>query len=417
MMRIPSPLILIPATLVALSCTPSGQPQEPPTAPAIIELDSPAGPGSCEGNLAVSGNQVLLSWLEKTPDDGHALRFSTWDGRTWSVPGTIVSGVPFFVNWADFPSVLPMEDGTLVAHWPQKSGEGTYAYDVVISLSTDGGSNWSDPVRPHRDGTPTEHGFVSLIDRGPGRFDAIWLDGRNSHTGESDVSDSGDDHGGGTADMILMLGRFDNGTFGSEVVLDPRVCDCCQTTAVATQDGLFVAYRDRSPEEVRDISFLVESKGGWSEPATLHEDGWEIAGCPVNGPAAAAEGDRVVVAWFTEAGETARVLAAFSADGGKTFGSPIQIDGGNPLGRVDVKWLPDGSALACWLESTGKSSAEVRARRVHPGGATEPPFLVARTSSLRSSGFPRMARVGGEVLFAWTDTNDPPRVRVARLSL
>ncbi len=80
------------------------------------------------------------------------------------------------------PSLAALSDGTLVAHWLQKAGGGSYDYDVRLSRSTDQGLTWSPSVRPHR-ATPGEHGFVSLLPRPGGRLDVIWLDGRGMKDG------------------------------------------------------------------------------------------------------------------------------------------------------------------------------------------------------------------------------------------
>jgi hypothetical protein len=91
----------------------------------------------------------------------------------------------------------------------------------------------------------------------------------------------------------------------------------------------------------------------------LAHDGWEVNGCPVNGPAVAAAGPQVAAAWFTAANETSRVNVAFSADSGATFGPPIVVDDGRPLGRVDVVLLDQGRALVSWLEQSA-NGAELR---------------------------------------------------------
>jgi hypothetical protein len=88
----------------------------------------------------------------------------------------------------------------------------------------------------------------------------------------------------------------------------------------------------------------------------------------------------------------------------------VRVDDGNPLGRVDIELLKDGSALVVWLEKIG-TEAEIRARRVEPSGVTGPSWTVAQTSQARRGGFPRMARSGDELVFAWTDEAG---IRVAR---
>jgi hypothetical protein len=304
--------------------------------------------------------------------------------------------------------MMAMEDGTLAAHWLAKTGPDTYAYGIYISLSLDGGATWSDPVIPHRDGTPAEHGFVSFVPHSRDRIGITWLDGR-------EMAGSEHGHGGGGA-MTLRYASIDrDGNLGDEALLDSKVCDCCQTDAVRTKDGsIVVAYRDRSDEEIRDMSVVRRENGGWSPPSPIHEDGWKINGCPVNGPALDSRRGMTVAAWFTvDAQDTAHVRVAFSNDGGRTFDPPVRVDDGNPHGRVDVALLKNGSALVTWLEQADSTRAEIRVRRVTVDGRIGPSTAVAETSPSRASGFPRMAVWKDEVFLAWTEVGEPSQVRTA----
>jgi hypothetical protein len=391
----------------AAGCSPARQP--PPARMAVQEVETPALPGSGEPSVTVTADgRFLLSWIEPDAGNGHALRYAVRrKGEPWSSPTTIAKGTDWFVNWADFPSMAALPDGTLYAHWLARSGPATYSYDVRVARSIDGGHTWNAAVSPHRDGTRTEHGFVSLTPWSAREMGVVWLDGRN--TGRT----SHDGHGAGQAAMSLMHTTIDrDGRLGAESLLDDRVCDCCQTDAAVADAGTVVVYRDRSAAEVRDMSVVRYVDGRWTEPRPVVVDGWEINGCPVNGPAIAASGAKVAVAWFTAAAEKPTVKVVFSADSAGTFGRPIVVDDGRPLGRVDVVLLDDGSALVSWLEQVG-ASARVRLRRITGAGNPDDPVTVAESSGARSSGFPRMTRAGGEVLIAWRDGGDPPRVRTA----
>ncbi len=389
--------------------------------PALGEVTaapSPAPEGSGEPNLSVDEEgRVHLTWFERLDGgEDHALRFAVLDPNSerWSAPRTIVEGLDFFVNWADFPSMLPLPGGDLVAHWLQRSGPGTFHYDVVLSWSGDGGESWSPGILPHRDGTLSEHGFVTLLPWEGGGLGAVWLDGRKYESQPDDP------------EMTLRFTTLGPDAtpeaLGPEVLLDDRVCDCCQTSAARTRDGVVVVYRDRSPEEVRDISIVRLEDGVWSDPAPVHEDGWTIPACPVNGPMVAAEGRNVAVAWFTAEGDRPRVKVAFSEDGGRTFDAPIRVDDGDPAGRVALVLLdptePGESedVLVSWLERTD-GAAEVRVRRVTAAGERSDARTVAVSTEARASGFPRMVRGGDRLVFAWTETGDPSgassRVRVA----
>ncbi len=402
-------LLFLLGILIAGSVTQEGK---RPSSLVIQGLDSPAGAGSGEPNIySGADGRIYLTWIEKQGGKIHALRFAVRSGGAWSASKTIIQRENLFVNWADFPSLVVLPDRALVAHWLVKSSPDTYAYDVNIARSNDDGKTWSKPIVPHRDGTKTEHGFVSILPWSGGRAGAIWLDGRNfkgnSHEG----------HGSSANEMTLRFATIDaNNKVSEDVLLDSRVCECCQTSAALTSEGAIVVYRDRSEKEIRDISVVRFSKGRWTKPRTLNADGWEIQGCPVNGPSVAADGKRVAVAWFSAAKETPRVKVVFSSDAGVTFASPIVVDDGSPVGRVDVLILTDGSALVSWLERTAKGG-EVKVRRVRPDGSREDAITVAESNTARASGFPQMARAGNEIIFAWTDPATPSRVRTAVLRL
>ncbi len=379
--------------------------------PLIIRpSDSPTAGDSREPELtATQDGRIILSWVEKTGDKRYALRSSTRDGKGWSEARTVAQGENWFVNWADFPSVVSLRDGSLAAHWLVKSGTGSYAYDVNIARSNDGGKTWSKPIVPHRDNTETEHGFVSLIPLPDGRLGVVWLDGRNM----KDMKHEEDENAPAAESMTLRYAAIDkDGKLTDETPLDERVCECCQTSAAVTSEGAIAVYRDRSPSEVRDIYFVRQANGSWGTPQPVHADNWEINGCPVNGPAVDADSRRVAVAWFTGANDTPHVKLAFSDDAASTFGAPIQIDDGEASGRVDVLLLPDGSALVCWLSGNAEGGA-IKVRHARSDGTLGPPAVIAKTDISRSSGFPRMARLGDEVHFAWTEFGKPSRVRMA----
>lgn len=384
-------------------------------AQVVRELPSPAAEGSGQSNLSVDvRGRVHLSWIERPSKGRAALRYSVREGAGWSRPRTIAEGVNWFVNWADFPSLAALPDGSLAAHWLVKSGPDTYTYDVHVSRSFDGGKTWSAPFIPHRDGTKTEHGFVSMFAARGGNLAAVWLDGREMKGGgHAGAHDSGG-HGQMTLRYATLRGRGKDFKAADEAVIDARVCECCQTSAALTSEGPVVVYRDRTDTEVRDISIVRLRGGRWTEPKTVHADDWRIDGCPVNGPSVAASARLVAVAWFTMGDtDTPRVRLAFSTDAGATFSRPFEVDDGDPVGRVAVLMLDDSSALVSWVERT-KAGAEVRARRVRPDGTRGASITVAPSGAARSSGFPRMARSGDKIIFSWTGT---ARVLTAEMAL
>lgn len=380
----------------------------------IDAIASPAGPDSGQPHLAASPDgTVVLSWLEPA-GGGHALRYSHLDGEAWSEPVEIARGEDWFVNWADFPSVVPITDEVWAAHWLAKSADATYAYDVMLSVSEDAGDTWSEPFRPHTDGTPTEHGFVTLF---PWRdaIGVVWLDGRNMTGGHGEDGH----HGGGGMTLRSALVSPDGELLEGRLI-DGLVCDCCQTDAVVTKNGPLVVYRNRTEDENRDIQAVRADGDGWGSPVAVHDDGWKIAGCPVNGPAVSTDGRQVDVAWFTAAVEP-EVRFARSFDGGSTFGEPMQIDLalGSPWGRVDVVTLDDGTSIVSYVDRAGPGRGHVALREIRASGeAYRTAALLSGEEPARQVGFPQMVRNGGDLIVAWTSAEgeDSHRVHTVRVT-
>jgi hypothetical protein len=377
---------------------------------AVQPIDAPgAANGSAQPQLSVHGDKLLLSWIEIINADA-TLKFAQRTPTGWSEARKVSAGRDWFVNWADVPSVVRLADGSLAAHWLKESAASPYAYDVRLAFSKDEGQSWTQAVSPHHDGTPTEHGFASLFQAPGAGLGLIWLDGRAMKPAKPDEEPSGS--------MGLRAAVFDRqGAQASETVLDDRVCECCPTAAAVTSDGPIVAFRDRSPDEIRDIYVSRLVDGRWSEPAAVHRDNWQINACPVNGPALSASGRDVAIAWFTVTENQGHVFVAFSSDAGHTFAAPVRVDDVSAVGRVDVELLPDGAAVVSWMEAAGGRS-EFRIRRVDRAGQRSESASVAGITANRSSGYPRMARRGDELVFAWTDPEAAgSRVRTATARL
>ncbi len=373
---------------------------------SVKPLTSPAGPNSGEPNFAVSpSGQATLSWVEKSDDNLSSLLVSYYADKQWSAPKLVASGDDWFVNWADFPSIAIDKDENILASWLKKSAPDTYAYDVHLAISADGATSWAKSFVPHTDKTQTEHGFVSAEPLAEGGFAVAWLDGRQ--TAEK-----------GGAMSLRFATVNSKGAVSNEALLDNRTCDCCQTTMAILSDGTtLVGYRDRSDDEVRDTYIVRNQDGAWSAPIRVSNDKWKIAGCPVNGPALASSDSLVVISWFTMGSdEKPKVYCAFSHDSGLTFGEPMRLDGGNPLGRVDAVMYDSQTALVSWLEQIGES-AEIIVRAVQPDNSLSKPKTVTESTTSRASGFARMAPTKDGVLIAWTNDTDTSTIGAALVTL
>jgi hypothetical protein len=395
--------------ILLLSC--SSEERQQPSFEYTVR--NPADSGSQYPNLyRDSSGTITMSWILKIEEDLNSIRYARYNENGWNPPQTVNISSDYFVNWADFPSVVSQDGEVVAAHWLQKIEGGPYAYNVNVVFPEERDRRWTDPVTPHRDGTPTEHGFVSMEPLSEGRVLAVWLDGRQTADREHD------EYSDPEKAMTLRSAEISSdGTVSRMREIDDMVCDCCSTDLVMMDGQAAVVYRNRTPEEIRDISisrYNIET-GEWSEPQIVHNDGWEINGCPVNGPRIDYRNGRTAVIWYTEADDRRRVQMVTSDDSGSTFSEPVVISEGNTMGRADLSVAEDGTVYTSWF-STNEEKGYVMMRDVSLDGTVGKPIQVGITSSGRRSGFPRMALMNDGVLFAWTQTAPIIKVRTANIS-
>lgn len=375
--------------------------------PTLVPVDVPDSGRAGEAHLTrTPQGAIVASWIEQGEAGARMVVARRSDGA-WTKPVEIARGDNWFVNWADVPSVAVHPDGVMMAHWLERLGKERYAYGVRFALSHDEGATWTAPEWLHADRSPTEHGFARIIPHEEG-FLAVWLDGNGYATERREMS------------VHARTIAFD-GSLGEEETVDSRACDCCPTELIALPDGRAATlYRDRTAEELRDMSISVWDGLSWSEPEPLHEDGWQINACPVNGPAADGNGDAVAAAWFTMATGSPEVWVTFLSAASMTGRQePVRIDTGRPAGRVALRMESPETAVVLWMEGGDPDKAGLYARRVHRDGTFDQAVQVASTSTGRSVGYPRLEREGEGWLVMWTQPGErpeePSRLRAAHL--
>ncbi len=341
----------------------------------------------------VSGEGSLsLSWISSNEGNKSTLNFSQLKEGKWTNTQTMATGSNWFVNWADFPAHA-INENLILSSYLKKSDSGTYTYDVILSLQKLSGEKVKEDFLLNTDGVKAEHGFVSIIPNHNQGFFITWLDGRN--TVDKDLD-------GYHKPMTIRFAEITNkGDIIDESELDSATCDCCQTSIAVTNKGPVVVYRDRSDKEVRDIYIARKINGIWGVPTPIHNDGWEINGCPVNGPKVASNSNNLAISWFTVSNKKPTVNLSFSKSNGASFGTPIKINDDDAIGRVDVAFLNPQEVLVSYIEGDDVGTY-LRIKKVSIDGKVSAPITISKIDGGRNSGVPQLEILDNDAFIVWT---------------
>ena len=360
-------------------------------------------------HLSNSGN-IYLSYISSNPDKKESsLLFSMFDNLnySWNKPNLIVESDKMFVNWADFPEVTTDNLNGITAHYLEMSSEKKYSYDIKIVNSTDQGFNWSNPIKLHSDNTKTEHGFVSTVNIKNG-FLSTYLDGRQNELSNHDKS---------IRPQMTLRGTSYNidGNILEDLLIDDRVCDCCQTDLAITENGQsIVVYRDRSENEVRDIYYSYKKDSKWSKPINIFNDNWKISGCPVNGPAISTYKNNSAVVWYTFSKNKNQIKVVFTDNISSGFQRPILVEANDPIGRVDIELLDPNNAIISFIDIID-DKAYIKLQMITKGGSQSRLLLIDESSESRSSGFPviTLNKEKSNTIIAWTESKENFKIKTA----
>lgn len=372
---------------------------------AVEDRAIPAGPDSKQAHLSASDDgRLLLSWVEPEQKAGKTLKFSLYDGKTWSEPKTVISLPDIY----DLPKVIALNDGAFGAVWgTETKGKKDSSNEVYLSRSADGGLTWSKPVQANSDRTVKTARYNAHIAPLPdGKMAAFWSDARNHNKPN------------GTQYLMGTVMNTD-GSVEADFAVDDDICSCCQLLPTRYKDKLYVTYRDRLPGDVRDIAVVPWPGIKAAQPVRVHKDNWVLPGCPGQNVGSSASAKRLGVAWFTAVGGKGKVQAAFAENPETGFGEPVNLDPKHkPQGEVKMVMLDDNRAAVHWIRKTQKGP-ELQLAVVSTDGK-----LLAESSLNKPDwkskfewpNLPAFTKAGDKTYFSWLDTQTG-RIRLVKIDI
>ena len=302
---------------------------------------------------------------------------------------------------------------------------------LLLSRSLDGGRTFDAPTTLQSAEAAGERGWHSAAIAPDGRVHAVWLDHRglapppgappHTHGAHRSAADG--------VDMAQKSGLYyaavGQHSAPIERELVKGVCYCCKTAVAADADGrVYAAWRHVYPGNIRDIAFLASRDGGQSfdAPARVAEDGWQIAGCPDDGPAIAVTTNRRVhVVWptvITNGTEPQGALFHAATDDGRTFTARQRIPtlGGPKPTHPQIAAAAEGLVLA-WDEVVdGTRKSAVVLMRLHADGSATFDRPVVLDPSSTASLYPVVVSAASGLVTAWTSgAGDSSVIAVRRL--
>jgi len=328
------------------------------------------GPGKTAGlahfDVYADGDTLhLLTGYRSADVPGVALwhRRSTDGGSNWSAP-VRVNGEGrnlFSPHPGENPQIAARGEHVL-AVWNEHEASRGKPGPLASAVSHDGGKTWQPAGNPASDGTQTYHALVEL-GASSSDFHAVWLHGRGKD---------------GAKQALHHAASADGKTWRAQARVDESTCDCCWNRVVADGNRVGVLYRGGAP---RDMKFAASLDGQWSAGVPVGGFIWPFEGCPhVGGALAAAPGFKALHAlvWTGMEGK-AGLYYLSSDDAGARWSAPARL-GGDEATHADLALASNGRLTAVW-----DTKSEVQRAHSRDGGKTwsEPESVSNKDASAR----------------------------------
>ena len=361
-------------------------------------------------SVGVLGSRVVVVWTSTANDAMDVYASISEDGAaTFSEPRRVNDRPGDVSSNAEQPPRVAVSDSAISVIWPSRL-DGASA--IRLSRSTDGGRTFSAARTLSPASATGARGWQGLTAGRDGVVHAVWLDGRNAAP-----SSGAHQHHGAAAkgarqahasaprqDVYQATIAPDGAIVESQVARD--VCFCCKTAiGVGPGGGVTIAWRHIFPESMRDIAIATSADGGrtFGQAVRVHEDKWQLSGCPDDGPAMTIDPAGVThLAWPTLVGQDTpqkAVVYAFTRDG-RTFDPRVRLSSESQEDAAHPQVASDagGSIGVVWDEQEG----DVRriALRTAPAGSQQ--FGPPRTLNTEGSAFhPVIAGLREGFVTAW----------------
>ncbi len=315
--------------------------QTPPSVGAGVKAASKAPKAALGTGAAFSPSGEL--WITGLDSQGRLFVQSSPDaGASWAAPKLLDIGEDrVSADGENRPKLAFGPGGLLVISYTKPLSK-PYTGDIRLLRSADSGKSFAAPVTVHANRQLITHRFESIAFDSKGVLHTVWIDKRDLESSKA----RGKPYRG--AALYRNESTDGGASFGPDLKLADHSCECCRIALSRTPEGGMAAlWRHVFEPNQRDHAFArLEGEAPAMQRASL--DRWAVDGCPHHGPSLVPAEDKDAgfhAVWFgVRAGESAVRYGHLDSQG-------------RPLG--EVRALPDASAEHADLMAAGQQVAIV----------------------------------------------------------
>jgi hypothetical protein len=311
-------------------------------------------------------------------------RASKDGGATWSKPVRVNAGSERLS--AHHPGENPSIAGSgnrLVVAWTAPRINARRGGLIQTATSDDGGATWKSGPSPFSDAAGSQTFMRMVAASGTAATTSralhmVWLDSREGRQG-------------------LRYARSPDlgGTWGKDMALAPRTCDCCWNSIATRSDGeVSVLFRGGEP---RDMMHMASIDGAtWNAAAPVGAFDWRFNGCPhVGGALAVRDKAMHALVWTGKDGAQGLYHAALGA---AAWSKPVRL-GGDDAKNADLTVTSDGTLIAAWDEFGARGSPLRMARSADGRQWSAPETIPAKAEATH----PRVVATAKGATLLWLE--------------
>jgi hypothetical protein len=352
-------------------------------APAAAPAD-----GSAAGHDHSAGAGIRAAFLIASGDGG----------GTWTEPLRVNDQVENVQGDENEPKLAFGQNGQVYAAWSIPNAKGDKMRANIRWAMLDAQGKFTPAVTLNA--VPDAARFAAMQTAPDGTLLAAWIDRRLDSP---------------TPRQIYMTRLGPDGkvlTQNAQIADDS--CECCRITLAFADGGrtVYIAYRQKTPENIRDIVIRKSTDGGatFGAPVKVSDDGWVIAGCPHAGAVMTTDSRGYVhVIWYTQGRNPDKETGIYytvSKDGGATFAPRrlIAKAGGPEVLRPYLAVGEQGEVYLAWmnLQAEGEGT-QIYFRTLSADGKTLSP--VQQLSQAEGNAvWPYVTVSQDRAYVAWTET-------------